>query len=336
MVTSTAVAEEATQGVRATLEYQREAGAEICPGEEAVQSAFSHHLGRGALVLAGQGEDGAFRVVLQMKARGGDLQEIEGHIELLGAGGKRLWSNDLRAVYEDCATLVASLALSLRIAADSVTREAKGPPVAAPAVNEPIVIRGVSLPPVVFVPVDPDTYLAMVRDQWPRLPSLPAFHVQAGAAVVFGAAPKVPVRLTLAAGPMWPNISLLVEARFSPTVTAHYGGSSLRVTQWGGALLPCAHTRGLFACGLVSMGGFLGVITGEFPDTIVHVHTTCGTRVGGYLALNSRFSILAYLDVEANLVNARVHVNNVSGWEESTVQVALGLAAAGAFPSIQQ
>jgi hypothetical protein len=123
----------------ANLVYERAPGAELCPDEAAVQGSMAALLGQALLDRAASS-----RIALRVGAAGPAIApaqrpaiapaqrpaiapaQLEGHIELRDADGKLRFANDLLAARDDCATLVASLSLSLRVAIEGSAGSAGG------------------------------------------------------------------------------------------------------------------------------------------------------------------------------------------------------------------
>ncbi len=277
-----------------------------------------------------------------MGPRPGPQHEIEGHIELQEADGKAVWANDLFAAHDDCATLIASLALSLRIAADSLSRPsvASRPPSgaggAAPE-GQPIIVQGVSYLPPPFVPMVPSLFLsrnAVPASEEQESIDLPSLSVWVGAAALFGAAPTVPIRLSLSIGAAWPSVSMSTEIRGALPASGDFGVHHLEVARWDAAFLPCAHRTVFFACAILALGGVLGKVSGVHERTAASFRAGAGLR-GGYLIPIARSLTLAiHADLELSPSPVTIELDDFATWTESIVQGAVSVSAAGSFPGL--
>lgn len=329
----------------ARLVYERSAGSNLCPDERGARSALTAQLGPGSLEPAASGSlspaasgSSSRRIRLKVGPRPGPEHEIEGHIELQEADGKAVWANDLFAAHDDCATLIASLALSLRIAVDGLSRPsvASTSPSGAAPEAPPIIVRGVSYLPPPFVPMAPSLFLSRrafpgIEDEDPF--GQPSLSIWVGVAPLFGAAPTVPVRLSLSIGLAWPSVSVSAEFRGVLPAGGQVGAYHLEVTRWEGAFLPCVHKMSFFGCAILSVGGVSGRIEGAYEETVGFVRAGCGMR-GGYLIPISRsLSLAIHGDVEVSPSPARIAIDSFAVWSESLVQGAVALAIAGSFPA---
>ncbi len=316
------------------------AGAERCPDERAVRGIFRGQLA-GHTLLPG------WKVRLGVAGGAGPSPEVQGHIELLDTDGSRQWGNELHAPPEECGTLVASLALSLRVflgEADTRSPSAEtGPDRHSPAVDgtesaggsqAPIVIRGAYLPPqrASKKPAAPSPERSSAGRASGELDRSADHRVWASVAVVTGAAPRGATRFSLGYSFRWPWISFAVEARGIPPVTGQYSANLVRVARWESAIVPCLSEAVFFVCGLLSAGGQWVEVAGADPELRAGFRAGGGARAGAELALTSRLSLFAHIDIEGTFWPTVVHMTAVTTWREAAGQVALGIAVAGTFP----
>jgi len=330
-------ADETGPRVVTRLDYGRDKSASMCPEESAVRDIFKAQLGE-----EGISDKASSRLHVTVVARPGRRQDIEGRIELTGSDGKRIWSNDLRVNHDDCATLIASLALSFRVAEgtlEGLLRESTPVPAPRPKAKRlmaPVVIRGVPLPPAPgLAPPVPDYPSSLALELLSR-PIAPSLGVWGSAAAVVGAAPSVPVRLALDVGFSWPIVSLFFELRGLLPAGDKFHDHVLQVSRLEGAFAPCFSSGVAFVCGLLSVGGLWAQIVGIHPDNPAQFHGTVGGRVGLNLSLTSNWGIAAYADVEGVFKPTTIVVDGAAPWGESAVQIAPGIAFTGGFPFVQQ
>ena len=322
------------------LAYDRATTAERCPDERAVRDIFRDQLAEHTL-------QPGWKVHIGVAAGSGPSPEVRGHIALLGAEGSPRWANELDAPAEECRTLVASLALSLRVylgGGDTRSPSAEtGPEELSPpadgadpsrARQEPIVIRGAYLPlqRASKKPAAPSSGRSSVGQAPGELDRAADHRVWAGLAVVTGAAPRGAMRLSIGYSLRWPWLSFAVEARGNPPVTGQYSANLVRVARWEGALMPCLSEAVFFVCGLVSAGGQWVDVVGADPERRSAFRAGGGARAGAELALTSRLSLFAHIDIEGTFWPTVVHMTAVTTWREAAGQVALGIAVAGTFP----
>jgi len=315
-------------------------GAERCPDERAARDIFHDQ-------LAGHTLQPGWKVHLGVGGGAGQSPEVRGHIELLDADGALQWGNELHAPPVECGTLVASLALSLRVflgGADTRSPSAEtGPERRSPPVGgaepsrarqEPIVIRGAYLPPqrASKKPAALSSQRSSVGRAPGELDRSADHRVWAGLAVVTGAAPRGATRFSLGYSFRWPWISFALEARGIPPVTGQYSANLVRVARWESAIVPCLSEAVFFVCGLLSAGGQWVEVAGADPELRSAFRAGGGARAGAELALTSRLSLFAHLDIEGTFWPTVVHMTAVTTWREAAGQVALGIAVAGTFP----
>lgn len=343
--------------------YERTAGAELCPDERGARGTLATLLGEASL-----DPKASPRILLQVGAPSGNPSpapapsgspspaagpdgptgapfpqpprrgEIAGHVELQDAAGKPLWKNDLVAARDDCATLIASLALSLRVAVDELGRPApSAPPGGAEQAREPIVVRGVpNWPPPSVLDSAAFFHRKPAPDRSTLSTSWPGFRVDAAAAFTPGAAPTAPLRLSLAAGLDFPSLAFVVEVRGFLPAGGRFGGHVLNVTRWEGAFLPCMSRWSVFGCAILSAGSVEGQVAGLQESTVVSFHATVGARMGFLLPVTSRLAVGLVADVEGSPLPARVEMDSLTVWEEASLQLSIGLVASAGFPALQQ
>lgn len=330
----------------APIVYERAAGAEVCPDARSALEIFRKQLGRSAPDLQ--------RVRLRVAPRPGAAGEIEGQIELTDGDGGRRWAKELHARKDDCATLIASLAVSLRVALsaadrpegasessvapDDVRQSAPGDvrqSVAGTAAEEeePIVIQGVSLPPPPLVEIPGQR--AGLRSRQPvdyRALDMPAYRLWASAAVATGAAPNAAARLSLGLAFHWRTVSLGFEVRGIPLAEGNLPGQSVRLARWESAFVPCVAEGVFIVCAVLFAGGVWAETKGVHHQTLTEFRAGGGGRGGIELPLSPHLALLAYIDLEATFWPVVVQASDLAVWREAAGQFALGLAVMGTFP----
>lgn len=302
---------------------------DACPDERSAEATLTALLGAGALDSAAPR-----RVHLLLRRGKSPAREIEGHIELSDEHGRRVWESDQSAGDDDCRTLIASLALALRVAATSLDPPSPAPE-ATVASEPPTIVRGVAVPPpffqgpAFFPPTRPFNPASVNASQ------IPSFRLWGSNAAVFGAAPSVASRLSLDVGLAWPGLSISVEGRSVLPAGGHFRGYQLEVVRWEGSFVPCVGGGVLFACGLLTFGGLWSKVTGVRRDSGGWFHASAGARAGVDLELGSGLGISTYVDVEGSFFSTGIRMDNYAAWLESPVQVALGIAVTGLFPDTQ-
>ncbi|MFO0593538.1 MAG: hypothetical protein U0441_38715, partial [Polyangiaceae bacterium] len=290
------------------LFYGRGRGAETCPDETAATLAMSAVLGAGAIDPRAPRE---LRVTLRGKASG--AREVEGRVELIDERGHRLWEVEKSAGEDDCRTLIASLALSLRVA-----RASLGPPSVAADTGESRpkeTVVGVFLPPASFFRGPPLLPRQAISEA--DADSMPSFRLWAAAGPVFDAAPSLPARLSLGLGLRWPGVSFSIEGRSQLPATGQFRGYRLEVVRWDGSFVPCVDRGVLFACGLLTFGGLWGKISGLRRDSAGWFHASAGLRAGVDLAVISGFGVATYVDVEGSFFPTGIRMDSYAAWLES-------------------
>ena len=349
------IAEETRCRSVARLVYERSAAAEVCPDEQAVLRTFGELIQRRAT-----GPDSCnLRVIVSIRQPvpsnvhqlvpsnvrqlgpvtvGQPAPGVRGTLVLTDGQGRSVWTNEMDVPAGECSTLIASLALSLRIAQGLDESPGGGPahgrsdpegtsPADQASSTEepasPVVIRGETLP---LPPVPPPPSRSGSVPRAADSGRHPDHHVRVGFAVVTGAAPRGAPRLSLGHVARWPWGSIGFEVRGLLPVSGDFDGHRLQVARWEGAIMPCLSEAIFFVCGLLSAGAFWAEVGGARSQLRSAFRAGGGARAGAELQLTSRLAVAAHLDIEGTFWPAVIHITNIAFWKEAAGQIALGLS----------
>ena len=337
------------------LSYERAVGAERCPAERAIQETFREQ-------LAGRALEPGRKVRVRVAPGSGQSPEIVGRVELTDRDGTRLWANELQERPEECTTLVATLALSLRIFLGEAQRL---PPPPGPEPDrhprsgedapspegsgEPTLIQGESVPRLdtpshrlnaktTDSRAPPGAASTPQKPHPPQHPSpgeldRPADHrAWVSLALLTGAAPRVATRITVGYSLRWPGVSFGVEVRGVPPVSEYVAGNEVRVAHWESAVVPCLSEGIFFVCGVLSAGAKWLQSSGPGEGDRSAFRAGGGARAGVELTITPHLSFFGHVDMEGTLWPSLLQFTKTTSWREATGQVAVGFAVAGTLP----
>jgi hypothetical protein len=233
------------------LDSRREAGAESCPDEQALQRAVAERLG-----MSPFSADATRTVTVRWRAASGGFQS---ELTVTSETGAPVGSRKLTSSAKDCAELAASTALALALIIDplSLTREA------APA---PAAVEEAAPPP---PPPDSTPPMVIVERPAPAPPSPPAEHaiwLGGAMALSIGEVPStVSVALELSAG--WKTTWLHIGARgsFVAPGSTGFDTGSLNALVFGLGPFLCAGATRAGGCASLRLGATYAWPSG-FPD----------------------------------------------------------------------
>jgi len=324
----------------ARLAYVRGHGAERCPGDATLRGAVAERLGYDPFR-----DDAPRLIAARVEQVGGALG---GEVTLYDPAGKVAGTRKLVAANDDCADLVATMALAISIAVDPdvlfrpapVARppRAPDPPSASPApppasapASAPAPPRASTLPPPSIVP-DPLPVLLEIPPLPP--PARVRFHAGIGGLVAAGTAPAVNGGFTAQLGLRYGAFSAAIEGRADvPAATSAPGGGTVSGALYAGSFVPCFHARVFAACGLVTAGGLRGAGSGVADArTDVTPFAALGLRAGVEIPLVWRVALDVHGDFTAALTPTTLRLDGRDVWTTPRAAGALGAGVLVHFP----
>ncbi len=300
---------------RVRLSYEKQAGAQQCPEVAAFETAVAARLGYRPFDATGAD---TIRVII-----GSGKVGLSAIVEKLDASGTPRGRRELTSPRSDCGDLSMALAFAVSVAIDPVSsmRPALLPDVDA-GTAEPV-DAGVPQPEVSVVPVP----VSSGADAGVHAEKGPGFGVGLGPLGSLGSAPNVAAGLMLRARVQWPRFSLAVEGRVDlPSAIAITGGTA-SISQYTGALVPCAHFGWAAGCVVVAAGalrseatGFAGAKQQQTPMVAV------GVRGQAALRLIDLLSLEPFLELLVPLTRTVVTSAGETVWATPAVAGSLGLA----------
>lgn len=324
----------------ARLEYAPGPSADRCPDEQSLMRAVGTRLGYDPF------QPNAERTVSAALKRHGHILNAE--VKLRGADGTVAGSRLLTADEDDCAELVAAMALAISLAIDPQSL-LRPPPPASPS-SGPAPGNGPSVLPSAPRELDrpTDRATAAGTSSTPPPVCLPAPAVpppppekegvrgRAGLAAVgvLGALPAPGVGLALQGGARRGMFSALVGGEVTSAVSkgAPSGGA---VSAWlaAGTLAPCVHLGPAMMCGLGTFGmvrgsgtGLPGVRDASTPFGAL------GARAGAEVPINRVLSVQLFGDVLGTIATTTLKLSGSAVWKTAPLTAALGAAAIVNFP----
>jgi hypothetical protein len=335
----------AMAGASARLVYVRAAGAERCPGEDAVRAAVSARLGydpffawaHDTLVAEIARTGGAYRVTIRL---------VDDASHLRGA-------RQIQIREADCDRAVAAMGLtiSLTIDPDSLTRGARadaspqaaadGPPSpptestpsastdsaprAGPAPSPPSVPA--PSPPITSSPspvTSSDSATSGTRGADDRLRP----EVALGFIGTLGAEPGPSAGMTLSIGSVWRALSLDIEGRADLPQTHDTVQQPAQVRSWlvAGSLVPCARFRFVFGCPVFSAGWLeASGVRFDGARTAHDVWMGAGARAGAELRLPRDVALRVHVEALGMLRRESLTLGSTVAYTYPPVAGAAGL-----------
>jgi hypothetical protein len=340
----------------ARLEYSRGRGAEACPDEDAVQRAVTARLGYDPF------RPDAPRIVTATVRR--DREALRGDVDLRDRGGAVKGARHLTAAENDCAELVAAMALAISIAIDPQSLLRSSPPAspdppapplppepppdpASPAPATRPGVPAIETPPVVASPpvASPPTSRPPPLSPPPRAslpieeprapaPSALSWRLGLGGLLAAGAAPALSVGGALEVGVRWRALSIAVEGRAdAPAGSSAEGGGAVRASLLEVSLVPCFHAGLVVACGLGSLGSLRGVGSGvPLPRDAATLFGAAGLRLGVELPISRALSLAFHGDLAATLTRTTLMLADRPVWTTPLVSGVVGAGVLAHFP----
>lgn len=304
---SLASAQSTRDSVAASLEYSREAGAESCPDEGAIEASVQRQLGSAVFE-----REPATRVanVVVRRAQG----RFVARLALRSATGEGQGSREIESASDTCDELSEALSLALALALDPgpvayVTEpvpEAPSAEVAEPvaAVVAPVV------PNVVEPEPSPPTQ--------PTQPTSSRWEVGLGLALGSGLLPEPGITGLLTAGLRFSHLALVLEAAATLEASTTLDTTTLETRSEFARLGACAFFFGdapidVGACGL----GTLGVLHAESPmatDRSTSLLAAVGGRIAGRAHLLGPMSFEVRGDLHTNLARTEFSFSGDTLW----------------------
>jgi hypothetical protein len=306
----------------AKLVYVRGVGAETCPPEAEMRSAVARRLGYDPFFPVA-----TKTVVTQIVHVNGGYRA---HVQIVTGEGNLRGERDLATTGDDCAELLAALALAVSIAIDDLDDTPADLPVPAPDARAPEPSRAPDDAPPIPRRDEPPT-AAQVRVEPPPLMRL---GVALGPMLTVGAAPAPSVGLGLAASARRAAFGARIDVRADLPASAGVTPTGRVSTQSGAAsAAACLHAAIPFAC-LGAGGGVLWSHT----DAIAHPASDLGgfvalvAVVGANVALSERFYAEPFIVVDAKLVRPHVDIDGARAFTLPLVAATGGLYVGARFP----
>jgi hypothetical protein len=318
LVASPAAAQAPPGTVR--LEYNRGAGAERCPAEQAFRDAVGADVARQLFT-----PDARDRLVVTI-AR--SPRGYEGSAELRDASGAVTWARALPPT-SSCAGLVDDLTFAISVKLDPAT--ARKPTRRFFGVDGEVVpIPETTPPPPPSLPPDvPD------RPAPPPSPSPIAFRIGAATWMDLATSPRPAFGLTLDAGFRVSWFSLAVEGRWDPPASSDVGGTAeLTTTRFMGALVPCGHYRWFLVCAVGEVGPLKGTITGEMVTTGTQttLYAAVGGRVGAEIPVAPHLAVSLAADALGAAQRTVFRVDGHPRWNTPAFAGGVGAGLLASFP----
>jgi hypothetical protein len=330
----------------ARLSYARGQGAERCPEEETLRAAVAARLGYDPFR-----PDASQTVTASIRhtpTRGGE-GALRAEVRLVDVAGAVAGTRQLSAAEDDCADLVASMALAISIAIDPQSQlgpEApravppvqapSSPPPGAPARAEPAAHAPALVEPP--APAGSSAVPAVVARPSPppraRPPERPTWRVGVGAVIAAGAAPGISGGVTVQAGVRWKVFSGALEGRADPPAgMVATGGGTVHASLLTLTVLPCFHFGLAAACGRASFGAVLGSGADvPIPRNAATFFGSAGARLGVTIPLGARFAADLHGDLDVTYTRTNLDLYGGNVWTAPRAAAALGAGLLAHFP----
>jgi len=312
----TPVAARATPSAR--LVYVRDAGAEDCPDEKALRGAVAARLGYDPFFLHANAtlfaevtrQASTYRARVKLVDENGN---VRGARELVHEGGV-------------CADLVDAMALTMSIAIDP--RSLSGPVVAEEPAREAPVTDETSATP---APAPPPPSPPSPPPAPPPARERETLH--ANAFVVangwLGAAPAVALGVSPGIEARYGYAALAVAARIDARASASVPSGQVSTSFAAGSLAPCLAREWLRACAVVTVGRLAAGAAGiAVPREDAALHVVAGPRLGAFVPLVGRLSLVAQLDVMFAATPQILRIDGRDAYTLPTVSAGVGLGVA--------
>ena len=160
-----------------------------------------------------------------------------------------------------------------------------------------------------------------------------AVAIDAGAIGSWGAAPALALGVLARLELRWHSLSLGVEGRYEPPVSAiTLGNAGVKTSLILAEVVPCFRYRLAMACGIAAFGGLRGEgIEIAHSQTDATFYAALGGRLGLEIHLIRWFWLTAHADLLGPLVHTTLQIDGRTAWETPTVSGALGLQVKARF-----
>nr|AYM54562.1 hypothetical protein [Racemicystis crocea] len=289
------------------LTYSLAQGTETCPSERGFRHIIATHFaGRDPFTGAGA-ERIAITITRHLNAFHAEIAHYaaDGH----QTGVRRLQSGTT------CNDLIGQVATALDFLLS--------PPIPPPASDTPPPLPA----PTLDTPALPQLAPAPTADTAPA-PSPPSRGprplVGLGAALPMGTVPAgITAGFSAFAGLRWETLSLNLEARADlPGATSvQFGGGSGERRFIGGSVVPCAHYRRIFGCGVAT----IGIVTSDGTNGAHGDHNSPNLLLGGRFGIEAPLPITKHLfaqltgDLLVPVARYRIRINDSEVWEPDAV-----------------
>jgi hypothetical protein len=271
----------------ARLVYVRGAGAEQCPGEQALRAAASARLGYDAFFP--WAHDTLF---VEITSAGGIFRI---GIKLVGEDSLLKGAREIVVKEDDCAAVVDAMALTMSLVIDPASVAGAGPSRSvpeAPALSDE--------PKSGTDPEPPPAASESSVDATPTI-SRSALHGRAGAgaAGTLHSAPAVALGVTAFVGIVRGSLSVDVEGRYDLPATGDslLPGVRVQSSLAAVALVPCLYLDVFFGCAVASAGSLTATSEAASPVSSHALWWAGGPRVGLEIPLFRNMTFRAYAEL---------------------------------------
>jgi hypothetical protein len=298
----------------ARIAYERAAGAESCPDEDALRTTVAARLGfdpfrdqdeRTVRARITRSKGGPFRADLELVDRDGVSH------------GKRQLSSPSR----DCDDVFLAMTLAIGIAIDPLHEGERPPAAPVPAAPAPAPPLAQAAAPV-------------AAESPPRSPPTTdrvRFVPWAAALGSVGVVPGPSLGALVGVRGRWNALSLGVEGRWdaSRSVDIDRGGTA-SAEVLSGVLSACVHPHALFGCLTGSLGSMLGSGSGvSRPDDSTTLYSMVGLRAGFEPVLVSGLHLHMHVEGDRTLTPTRLSIHGAEAWRSPAFSASLALGLSG-------
>lgn len=297
----------------ARLVYVRNAGAEACPDEIAVRAAVGVRLGYDPFVAHAPA---TLFAEISRSSKG-----YRSEIKLVGADNSLHGARELEHPTERCADVIDVMALSISIALDPRSFNARSQNESArPSAENPSTSPRA---PAVPTPVR--------REETERPGELNApspLHVQAGlgANVWFGSAPTMNGGANVFGRLRYGTLSAALEGRIDLPASRYVAPVQVETWMAAGSLVPCLHYKIFAGCGVLTAGAIFsrgGLIAAPVRDSALHL--LAGARAAVELPVFRSLSLWINANGLFALIQHRLTVDGIEAYRLPLFSGGLGI-----------
>jgi hypothetical protein len=302
------------------LVYARSDAAARCPDEQALRTAVKQRLGYDPFFPWAERT-----IVIDVGENAGKLRA---RLESIDADGIARGQRELDAAVDDCAELIASLAIAISITLDPMAaapENAKTEPPAPP--DEPP-------PPAPAVVPPPPRHDAPSREVPRAAPSATTWAARLGPLVAVGAEPGASLGGRAGVVATRGSLGAFAEMRVdAPSSIGAPSGGSAHSMLWGASLGPCLREGFASGCALLFAGSLYAYGSGlERSRGESMFYAAAGARLEGTFALFSKIDVVLHVDGLKTLTEATLTLRNQEAWRTPGFSAAAGAAASIRFP----